>query len=46
MTHTFCMHARRQDLTAAKAAIEELFGKIGEIRRKAEASEVMVQEIC
>lgn len=41
-----CMHARRQDLTAAKAAIEELFGKIGEIRRKAEASEVMVQEIC
>ncbi|EIE27794.1 hypothetical protein COCSUDRAFT_26904 [Coccomyxa subellipsoidea C-169] len=36
----------RQDLTAAKAAIEELFGKIGEIRRKAEASEVMVQEIC
>ena len=37
---------RRQDLGAAKAAIEELFGKIGEIRRKAEASEVMVQEIC
>ncbi|KAK9820837.1 hypothetical protein WJX81_002519 [Elliptochloris bilobata] len=36
----------RQDLGAAKAAIEELFGKIGEIRRKAEASEVMVQEIC
>lgn len=41
-----CIHACRQDLTAAKAAIEELFGKIGEIRRKAEASEVMVQEIC
>ena len=38
--------ARRQDLTAAKAAIEELFGKIREVRRKAEASEVMVQEIC
>ena len=38
--------ARRQDLTAAKAAIEELFGKIREIRRKAEASEIMVQEIC
>ncbi len=37
---------RRQDLGAAKAAIDELFGKIGEIRRKAEASEVMVQEIC
>ncbi len=36
----------RQDLTAAKAAIEELFGKIREIRRKAEASEIMVQEIC
>ena len=36
----------RQDLGAAKTAIEELFGKIGEIRRKAEASEVMVQEIC
>ena len=36
----------RQDLTAAKAAIEELFGKIREVRRKAEASEVMVQEIC
>lgn len=30
----------------AKAAIEELFGKVAEIRRKAEASEVMVQEIC
>ena len=38
--------ACRQDLTAAKAAIEELFGKIREVRRKAEASEVMVQEIC
>ena len=38
--------ACRQDLTAAKAAIEELFGKIREIRRKAEASEIMVQEIC
>ena len=36
----------RQDLTKAKAAIEELFGKIGEIRRKAEQSEAMVQEIC
>ena len=36
----------RQDLTAAKAAFEELFGKIREIRRKAEASEIMVQEIC
>ena len=39
-------NACRQDLTAAKAAIEELFGKIREIRRKAEASEIMVQEIC
>jgi hypothetical protein len=38
--------ARRQDLTAAKSAIEELFTKISDIRRKAEASEVMVQEIC
>lgn len=26
--------------------IQELFGKINEIRRKAEQSEVMVQEIC
>ncbi|KAK9815375.1 hypothetical protein WJX72_002419 [[Myrmecia] bisecta] len=36
----------RQDLGKAKQAIEELFGKINEIRRKAEQSEVMVQEIC
>lgn len=41
----FCWPCR-QDLTAAKAAIEELFAKISDIRRKAEASEVMVQEIC
>ena len=36
----------RQDLSSATAAIEELFGKINDIRRKAEQSEVMVQEIC
>ena len=36
----------RQDLDSANSAIEELFGKINDIRRKAEQSEVMVQEIC
>ena len=36
----------RQDLSSATAAIDELFGKINDIRRKAEQSEVMVQEIC
>ncbi len=37
---------RRQDLDKSKMEIQELFGKINEIRRKAEQSEVMVQEIC
>lgn len=36
----------RQDLTSAKLTIEELFGKIRDIQRKAEQSELMVQEIC
>ena len=36
----------RQDLEHCKLEIQELFGKINEIRRKAEQSEVMVQEIC
>jgi hypothetical protein len=36
----------RTNLTAARAAIEELFGRIREIQRKAEQSELMVQEIC
>ncbi len=38
-------HARH-DLSTAKATIGELFGKIHEIRRKAEQSDAMVQEIC
>lgn len=36
----------RQDLKDAQAAIQELFRKMKEIKRKAEQSEVMVQEIC
>lgn len=36
----------KQDLDKSKMEIQELFGKINEIRRKAEQSEVMVQEIC
>lgn len=36
----------RTNLTAARAAIEELFGRVREIQRKAEQSELMVQEIC
>lgn len=36
----------KQDLDKSKLEIQELFGKINEIRRKAEQSEVMVQEIC
>lgn len=36
----------RTDLGAAKATIEELFTKIRDIQRKAEQSELMVQEIC
>ena len=41
-----CVAAYRQDLDKSKMEIQELFGKINEIRRKAEQSEVMVQEIC
>lgn len=33
----------RGDLAAARATIEDLFGKIREIQRKAEQSELMVQ---
>ena len=33
-------------MAAAKLTIEELFGKIRDIQRKAEQSELMVQEIC
>lgn len=40
------MIMHRQDLDKSKMEIQELFGKINEIRRKAEQSEVMVQEIC
>ncbi|GAB4819166.1 hypothetical protein N2152v2_006212 [Parachlorella kessleri] len=36
----------RQDLSSAKATIDELFGRIRDIQRKAEQSELMVQEIC
>ncbi|DBB02539.1 hypothetical protein WJX82_000485 [Trebouxia sp. C0006] len=36
----------KQDLDKSKMEIQELFGKINEIRRKAEQSEVMVQDIC
>ena len=41
-----CQFGRREDLENANVAIEELFGKVNDIRRKAEQSEVMVQEIC
>ena len=36
----------RAELASAKATIEELFGKVHEIQRKAQQSELMVQEIC
>ena len=36
----------RADLAGARSTIEELFAKIHEIQRKAEQSELMVQEIC
>ena len=36
----------RNDLDHAKASIQDLFGKISDIRQKAEQSELMVQEIC
>lgn len=36
----------KEDLSAAMGAIKELASKIQEIKVKAEASEVMVQEIC
>eukprot|EP00002_Diphylleia_rotans_P035464 TRINITY_DN773_c0_g1_i3.p1 TRINITY_DN773_c0_g1~~TRINITY_DN773_c0_g1_i3.p1 ORF type:complete len:408 (+),score=105.82 TRINITY_DN773_c0_g1_i3:54-1277(+) len=35
-----------QDLTAAKLSIRELVTKVQDIKRKAEQSELMVQEIC
>eukprot|EP01097_Dermamoeba_algensis_P003624 TRINITY_DN2496_c0_g1_i1.p1 TRINITY_DN2496_c0_g1~~TRINITY_DN2496_c0_g1_i1.p1 ORF type:complete len:440 (-),score=105.80 TRINITY_DN2496_c0_g1_i1:19-1338(-) len=38
--------AGKEDLDLAKGAIQELFNKINDIKRKAEQSEVMVQEIC
>ncbi|EFN54878.1 hypothetical protein CHLNCDRAFT_23940 [Chlorella variabilis] len=36
----------REELAGARAAIEDLFARIHEIQRKAEQSELMVQEIC
>ena len=45
MNRLSCLHCR-QDLDHCKLEIQELFGKINEIRRKAEQSELMVQEIC
>ena len=36
----------KEDLAEAQQAIQELFAKIKEIKRKAEQSEEMVQEIC
>lgn len=36
----------RGELAGAQSAIEELVGRIHEIQRKAEQSEMMVQEIC
>lgn len=36
----------RGDLKEARATVEELFGRMREIQRKAEQSELMVQEIC
>ncbi|GMH38305.1 hypothetical protein BSKO_06189 [Bryopsis sp. KO-2023] len=36
----------RQELGIVQSQIQELFGKIQEIQRKAEDSEAMVQEIC
>lgn len=35
-----------KDVAEARAAIAELFGKVRDIKAKAEQSEVMVQEIC
>lgn len=35
-----------QDITDAQVAINELFGKIHDIKTKASQSEKMVQEIC
>lgn len=39
-------HQALADLREAKAAVQQLFHKIHDIRGKAEQSEVMVQEIC
>jgi hypothetical protein len=36
-------HLCRQDLVQAKQGIGELFGRVADIKRKAEASEAMVQ---
>jgi hypothetical protein len=36
----------QKDLADAKNSIHELFAKINDIKRKAEQSEIMVQEIC
>ncbi len=36
----------RQDLVQAKQGIGELFGRVADIKRKAEASEAMVQVRC
>lgn len=45
--HTHCTRpACRDDVSSARAQIEELFAKIQDIQRKAEESENMVQEIC
>lgn len=36
----------KQELDKANVAVQELFTKVGEIKRKASESEQMVQEIC
>ena len=36
----------RRDVEHAKAAIQDLFAKINEIKKKAETSEQMVEEVC
>jgi uncharacterized coiled-coil DUF342 family protein len=36
----------KQELDKANVAVQELFTKVGEIKRKASESEQMVQDIC
>ena len=45
-TQTSAGSTARKDLESGRQSVQELFGKVREIKSKADASELMVHEIC